>query len=156
MPCAIHYEFTQKFNAPAQQAFAWCTDYRPTDMALMQEENATRRIQRIAHDVVILTDTFSSEGETIEKQKLVCLYPARLTWTSTHLTGPYRHSQFLYEITAQTTGKSQLKFTALSLDYKIEDPEIAKRRSEELRKLDSEIWKLLALEMEKEFNRKTS
>lgn len=156
MSCAIHYEFTQKFNIPAQQAFDWCTDYHPDDMKLMQEKNAARKVQSIADDVVILTDTFVNEGKSVEKQKLVCLYPERLMWTSTHLTGPYRHSQFLYEITAQTAGKSQLKFTALSLDYQVEDREQAERRSKDLKKLDSETWKLLTQEMEKELKRKAT
>jgi inner membrane protein involved in colicin E2 resistance len=154
MPCTIHYEFTQKFNVTARKAFAWCVDYRSNDMALMQEENATRSVQRIADYIVILTDTFVVEGKNVEKQKLVCVYPERLMWTSTHLTGPYRHSQFLYEITAQTAEKSQLKFTALSLDYQIENEEEAKERGEDLRKMDSETWKLLAREMEKELGKR--
>jgi hypothetical protein len=130
--------------------FAWCTNYQPSDMALIQKENAMRKIQHIADNVVILVDTFTGDGECVEKQKLVCLYPARLTWTSTHVAGPNKYSQFLYEITPLNAGQSQLKFTAASLDCQIEDKETAQKRSIELRKIDAETWKLLAHEMEKE------
>jgi hypothetical protein len=152
---AIHYDFIQKFNVPAQRAFAWCTDYGPDDMALMKMENAMRKVQRIADDVVILIDTFVDDtGKKIEKQKLVCLYPTRLTWTSTHLTGPNKHSQFLYKIEDLNNEKSQLRFTALSLDYEIERRGGSEKRGKELRKIDAGNWELLAWEMEKEINRK--
>ncbi len=148
---SIHYEFVQNFNIAAENAFAWCTDYSPEDMRLMQENKATRKINHIADDVLILFDTFSnSSGKNVEKQKLVCLYPKRLSWTSTHLTGPNMHSQFLYEITALSERKSQLKFTALSLDYKTENDVEAKKLAIQLRQMDSEIWRLLAHEMQKE------
>lgn len=153
---AMHYEFVQEFNVSAEKAFDWCTDYQAEDMALMHEENAKRKVQRIADDVVILLDTFNREGKSVEKQKLVCLYPARLMWTSTHLTGPNKHSQFLYEITPLKAGRSQLKFTASSLDYQILNSEAAGTRSEELRKMDAETWKRLAREMDKELNQENA
>jgi len=151
IPCTIHYEFVQKFNVSAQRAFAWCTDYNPDDMELMHEENATREVLNVADDVIILIDTFADDArKSSEKRKLVCLYPKRLMWTSTHLTGPNKHSQFLYEITALNEGESQLKFTALSLDNKNRNKEDAEKESRALRKMDAETWKLLAKEMEKE------
>jgi hypothetical protein len=57
-------------------------------MTLVNEENATREVQRVSSDSVILVDTFVVAGKPVVKQKLVCLYPDRLMWTSTHLTGP--------------------------------------------------------------------
>lgn len=156
MPYVIHYEFIQEFNVPAQKAFAWCTDYRPEDMTLMREKNAIRKVQRIADDVVILLDTFNREGKSVEKQKLVCIYPTRFMWSSTHLAGPNKHSQFLYEITPLTAGRSQLKFTALSLDYQLLNREAAERRSKELGKMDAENWKLMAREMDKELNQEST
>ena len=150
-PYSIHYEFVQNFNVPAEDAFAWCTDYSEEDMTLMQETDAKRKVHHIADDVLILIDTFSnSSGKTVEKQKLVCLYPKRLSWTSTHLTGPNMHSQFLYEITALSERKSQLKFTGLSMDYEIKNEDDAKRLGKQLRQMDSEKWRLLAHEMQKE------
>ena len=151
IPCTIHYEFIQKFNVSAQRAFAWCTDYNPDDMELMHKENATRKVQNVANDVLVLIDTFADDAtKGSEKRKLVCLYPKRLMWTSTHLTGPNKHSQFLYEIAALNEGKSQLKFTALSLDNKNRNKKDVEKESKALRKIDAETWKLLAQEMEKE------
>ncbi len=149
----IHYEFIQKFNIPAQKAFAWCTRYDPTDMEIMQE-NATREVQYIADHVLILKDTFVIEGKSVEKQKLVSIYPNRLTWTSTHLTGPNKYSQFLYEISALSEGESQLRFTASSLDYDVENKKDAERQGKKVSKMDAENWKLLAQEMEKDLNQK--
>ncbi len=146
-----HYNFNQNFRVPAREAFAWCTNYSPADMKLMQEENATREIQHISDATIILTDTYVVKEKSIVKQKLVCLYPDRLMWTSTHLTGPNRYSQFLYEISSQTEQQSCLKFTGLYIDYnmKNEDGGLTKL-SEELKKMDLENWKNLAKEMEKE------
>ena len=151
---AVHYGFSQGPNVSVRTAFAWCTDYSPDDMRLMQEEKATRKVQHISDDVIILTDTFVSKGKRVVKRKLVCLYPDRFTWTATHLTGPNKHSQFLYEITAQNGKQCCLKFTGLQVDYAIkEDAEVA-RLSQELKKMDSNNWKLLASEMEKELKTK--
>jgi hypothetical protein len=156
MPRVIHYGFSQSFNVSARRVFEWCTDYTPEDMALMQEENATREVQHISHDTIILVDTYVSKGKSTVKQKLVCLYSSRLMWTSTHLTGPNRYSQFLYEITPQTDRTCSLKFTGMYLDYSTKEGAVEKeagRLAKELRKMDSESWKRLATEMEKELKK---
>jgi hypothetical protein len=118
----------------------------------MREKNATREVQQITEDTFVLTDKFHSDGKITVKQKLVCLFPERLMWTSTHLTGPAKHSQFIYEITAVTRTTSRLKFTALHIARDIKEgvhkAEI-ERLAEELRKEDSDVWKNLAREMEK-------
>ena len=150
---SIRYRFAQRFNVSAREAYDWCTDYSPEDMTLMQEQNATRDVRQVSEDTILLNDTYTVGGERVTKQKLVCLYPDRLTWTSTHVTGPNRCSQFLYEITPETDRTCLLKFTGLFLDYNIE-----KRRDEKendllakkLEKMDSENWRLLAREIEKE------
>ena len=156
MPVSIHYNFSQRFNVSARKAYEWCTDYTPEDQALMQEESAKREIQHITEDILILTDTYFSENQTTTKQKLVCLYPRQLSWTSTHLTGPNKHSQFIYQIVPENKTHSLLKFTALHLDYNLKegaDEKKAERLARELKKLDSENWKLLATEMEKELRK---
>ena len=122
-------------------------------MTLMQEQNATRDVRQISEDTILLNDTYTVGGERDTKQKLVCLYPDRLTWTSTHLTGPNKHSQFLYEITPETDRTCRLTFTALFLDYNIEKRGDEKENdllAKKLEKMDSENWRLLAREMEKE------
>jgi hypothetical protein len=118
--------------------------------------NATREVQQISEDTLLLLDTYRSDGEVTIKQKLVCLYPKKLAWTSTHLTGPYKHSQFLYQITPETAKTCHLEFTAVFLDYSKENA--AKNEIEELtrelRKIDADNWRLLAGIMEKELNKK--
>jgi hypothetical protein len=117
----------------------------------MREKTATREVQQITGNTVILTDKFHDEGRTMVKQKLVCLYPNRLMWTSTHLTGPAKHSQFIYEIKSITKTASILRFTALHIAYDIREgvnKTETKRLAEELRKQDSNTWKNLADEME--------
>jgi hypothetical protein len=122
----------------------------------MREKNATREVQQLTENTVILTDKFYNEGETTVKQKLVCLYPDRLMWTSTHLTGPAKHSQFIYEITSETKTASSLRFTALHIAHDIKesaDKTETNLLAEKLRKEDSNTWKRLAKEMEKQLSK---
>jgi hypothetical protein len=154
-PYAIHYSFSQRFNVSAREAFDWCTDYSPEDMMLMQDENATRKVQRLSDDVIVLVDTHVNKGKCAVKQKLVCLYPKRLMWISTHLSGPNKYSQFLYEITPQGDRKCCLTFTGLQFDNNVkedEGEEEAEVFGKKLKNMDSEIWKRLAKEMEKELH----
>ena len=156
MPQPVHYKFTQHFSKPARKAYEWCTNFTPEDQALMREENATREVQQLTQNTVILTDKFHSEGKTTEKQKLICLYPKRLMWTSTHLTGPAKHSQFIYEITSETKTTSTLNFTALHIAHDLEEGNNkteTKRLAEKLRSEDSRTWKELANEMEEELGK---
>jgi hypothetical protein len=145
MPLGVRYHFSQRFIVSAQRAFDWCTNFDSKDHLLMGDENAQRQITRIADGTIILTDTFHTPAGAIEKQKLVQLYPNRLSWTSTHLTGPNKYSQFLYEITPKGTGASVLNFTALHLEYdeKADAEALANRLCEE----DAAAWKLLAKAM---------
>lgn len=115
-----------------------------------------REVQQLTKNTVILTDTFHKKGETTVKQKLVCLYPNKLMWTSTHLAGPARYSQFIYEITSESKTTSSLRFTALHVAHCLkEDSDKTENRclAEELRKEDSDVWKNLANELEKELGR---
>lgn len=156
MPQPVHYQFTQHFNQSARKAYKWCTDFTPRDQVLMREKNATREVQQITENTVILTDEFHTESKTVMKQKLICLYPNRLIWTSTHLTGPAKHSQFIYEINPVTETASTLRFTALHIAHDIKegaDKTETNRLAEKLRKEDSDTWKHLANEMEKELSK---
>jgi hypothetical protein len=122
-------------------------------MALMQEENAVRAVHHVSDDIILLNDTHTIGGQTIVKQKLVCLYPDRLAWTSTHLTGPNTHSQYIYELVPRNDRQCRLNFTGLYLDQSIKEDtkkKKAERLSRELKNIDSENWKLLANAMEKD------
>ena len=132
----VKYRFIQRFNLPAHKAYEWCTDFTPKDPALMRED-ATREVKPITENTFILTDKFQIGGETTIKQKLVCLYPNRLMWTSTHLKGAAKHSQFIYEIKSVTKTTSNLKFTALHLAHDLKGGPFkitTERLAEELRK----------------------
>jgi len=98
MPIAIRYTFDQSFSIPAAKAFQWCTDYGMDDHKIMGEINAKRQVVHLTESTILLKDTFQFGKTKVEKKKLVELYPQNLFWTSTHLSGPNKHSQFLYQI----------------------------------------------------------
>ncbi len=148
MALAIRYYFNQRFIVPAQVVFDWCTDFDPKDHLLMGDPNAERQVSRITDDTIILNDVFHSPLGSLEKLKLIQLYPNRLSWTSTHLTGPNKYSQFLYKITAQGKGFSALNFTALHIEYV--DKTDAKLLADRLCQEDAAAWKLLAKAMAEE------
>ena len=149
---SVKYHFMQLFSVPARKAYQWCTDYCPEDHGLMGDQVAKRRITGITDSTILLTDTFPTENGTVEKQKVVKLYPDQMFWTSTHLTGPNKSSQFLYQISAEGDQASRLNFTANHLEYQKEDLDNAdvKLLADKLCKEDSAAWKLLAEAMKKE------
>ena len=154
MPYSIRYRFSQRFSVSAREAYDWCTNYDPHDHALMGDEAAERQITRVAKDVVVLTDVFHVETGAVEKQKVVQLYPDRLCWVSTHLTGPHKYSHFIYEISAEGDDASRLDFNALHLEYGEKfDSEDMKLLTDKLKEEDSNAWKLLAKAMAKEISK---
>lgn len=154
MPQPIHYHFSQSFNVSPLKAYEWCTNYDPQDHALMQV-NAKREIMHISENTIMLTDRYYDKN--IVKKRLVCLYPNRLSWTSTHLTGPNKYSQFLYEIVPEGKESCRLDFIGLQIEYN-DEKRFSKKEiellAEKLRNEDSAAWKLLATEMEKEYKEK--
>jgi hypothetical protein len=151
MPISVRYSFTQRFVVSAQEAFDWSTDFDSQDNQLMGDKTAERQITHLVEGSLILKDSFNSAAGTIEKQKLVHLYPDQYKWTSTHLTGRNKHSQFLYEITPQSKDSSFLTFTAVHLEYN--EKEDVKLLAERLCKEDAYAWNLLAAAMTEEMNR---
>ena len=152
MPISIKYHFTLAFNVPVQKTFDWCTNFDLNDHQLMGEQNAKREIINLANGALILKDTFHLSTEVVEKQKLVRLYPEKYTWTSTHLNGPNKYSQFLYELASVGKESSILDFSGLHLEYqRIVDEKLL---TQKLCKEDAKAWKLLAKAMEKEIGSK--
>jgi hypothetical protein len=147
MPVAVRYQFHQAFRVPAKAAFEWCTNFDPEDHTLMGDK-AERKVSQIAEGSLLLKDTFHTAAGIVEKLKLVELYPAQRRWTSTHLSGPNKHSQFLYVINPKGKEASTLEFTALHIEHdeKVNAEQLVKRLSEE----DAQAWMLLAAAMEKE------
>jgi len=155
MPVPVGYSFSQRFAVSAAEAYRWCTDYCPEDLALAESPGGERKITRLTEGTILLTDTFRTEAGIVEKQKLVHLYPDPLQWVSTHLTGPNKYSQFLYKISVEGPTASRLDFTVLHFDYTKEsiDDKSAKLLADKLCKEDSQMWALFARAMEKEFSK---
>ncbi len=152
MSYAIRYYFSRCFVVSARQAYLWCTDFSPKDHVLMREDHAEREVTHLTDGTVILKEIFHTSSGDVEKQKLVQLYPDRTSWVSTHLSGPNKYSQFIYEVFPEGDNASRLDFTALHLEHKKEimTPKDLKLLADKLCKYDSGIWRLLAKAMTKD------
>jgi hypothetical protein len=149
----ISYKFSQHFKVSAKEAYDWCTDFSPQDPEIMQSKNARRQIIKISAAIVILKDAFYNGDSELVTEKLVHFYPQRLMWVSTHLTGSNMHSQFIYELSQECNDSSKLDFTAVHLENRENlSEEKAKKLAAQLCRCDSKIWRLLALEMEKQLS----
>jgi hypothetical protein len=153
MPPVLCYRFSQRFGVSAHAAYQWCVDYSPDDPSLMGEVNAKRGVTWIAEDVVLLKETFHTNSGIVEKQKLVHLYPDRLMWVSTHISGLNKYSQFIYEIRPDGDGGSRLEFIAHHIEHQENlTCQEQKALTDRLCTEDSDLWKRLAKAMEKELN----
>jgi len=112
---SLRYSFRQPLHAPADAAFAWCTDYGPSDGPLFAERTE-RSVRRLGVGALVLSDTTYPNGRRRRIRRLVRIDPARRSWTSTHLDGPFRHSQFWYRIVPTGPHGSRLEFVGLSLE----------------------------------------
>ncbi len=152
MVYSLRYHFSQNLAAPPLEAYKWCTNYDPNDISLMQQKGK-REITHLTEGSIFLTDTFFAGKKTVTKEKLVHLYPDRLSWTNTHLSGPNKYSQFLYEIKPAKGSLSKLNYYGLQMEYqepiKLGKSELEARETAQ-RNEDAAIWKILAKEMEKE------
>jgi hypothetical protein len=153
----LTYRFTTKLPVPRARAYLWATDYRPNDLKLAGLE-ATRKVERLTQDLILLTDSFDADpfnsrpGARTVKEKLVHLYPDRWSWTSTHLSGPARHSQFLYQLTTRGASACTLHFTGSQVEQVARSPTSSSlaRRSRELKREDSKLWQRFAAELAKD------
>jgi hypothetical protein len=147
---SVRYRFSQPFTVSAQTAYEWCTDFRSDDPARMGEEG-TRKIERMNEDTLMYTD--SIKGERERKQRLVRLNPDRMSWTSTHLNGSNKFSQFWYEVVVDGPKNSHLEFTGLHVNYG-RPPTRARiaKMAREFVVADSGGWSLLAREMHRDLS----
>jgi hypothetical protein len=151
---SVKYGFNQSLSAPAERAFEWCTDYRPDDLATMREAGR-RTIRRIASDSIILMETIPKRNGAIRRAKLVRLNRPELSWISTHISGPNRHSQFLYRLAPEGKTRCRLYFKGLLVCYSrkpLTGLQLLKIGREE-RRADSTAWRHLAAALRKENNR---
>ena len=144
---SVRFQFSQTFDVPARKAYDWCTDYDPEDWSRMGKRG-TRRVEKVNSDTVLLTDSVVADHGPITKRKLVRLDPARMAWTNTYIEGPNLHSQFQYQIVAESPTRSRLEYIGLQVFYGRRPSaarlaELANRLTSE----DSGVWRLLAKEM---------
>jgi hypothetical protein len=105
----------------------------------------TRKIDSINEDALILTDTMVDAGKRAKASRLVRLNPDRLSWTSTHLTGRNKFSQFWCQILPEGETGSRLEFIGLQVNYgKRPSPARIASMARELADADSSEWVLLA------------
>jgi hypothetical protein len=143
----VTYHFTTKLPVSRARAYRWATDYRPDDLQLGGLK-ARRRVEPLTTNLILLADSFASDpfssrpGSRSAKRKLVHLYPDRWAWTATHISGPARHSQFLYELTPRGPRACMLHFTGSQVESVDRPPTRASlaQRARELKREDSQLW----------------
>lgn len=153
----IAYGFTIRLPVPRSRAYRWAIDYQPGDLELMGLR-ATRRVERLAEDLILLTDSFSVDPFNVAprartvKVKLVHLLPRRYAWTSTHIAGPARYSQFIYELIPDGRRYSRLRYTGVQVE-RVKSPSTGKSiatRARTLRSEDYRGWRRFARAMAKD------
>lgn len=138
----LEYKFRQRLNAAAKVAYSWCTDFEPSDGKLFPVK-WERSVRPLSENALILTDTTYPEGRRRRIHRLVRLNPSELTWTNTHLDGPFQHSQYWYRIVPDGSHRSYLEFygSRLTTSRKsLSRSEIARLAAEEKRG-DSGLWR---------------
>jgi hypothetical protein len=154
----IPYAFSIELPAPRPWAYRWATDYDAADFDLM-EIPARRSVERLADDLYLLTDSFDADpfeaarGASSVKEKLVHLYPDRWSWISTHLSGPARGSQFIYELLPNGPGRSRFHYSGAQVEVSNEPStrSTIARRAKTLRAEDVRLWRSLARAMGREY-----
>ncbi len=148
---SLRFSFRVRLPASADRAFAWATDYGPGDLAIMGEKGR-RTVEKLNDDTILLTDTVPEGGRTVRKVRLVRLLPKERSWTNTHLSGPYRHSQFLYRIVPLGRNRSRLEFTGLHIEHGARrlSPKERARRALEIRRDDQASWTRIVRAMKAE------
>ena len=153
MRVSLSYKFSQRLDAPANVAYRWCTDYQPNDLSLMYEKGH-RTIRWVTDDTVILREVVHQNGKLIKKIKLVKLDPENLSWYNIQLSGPNRHSAFIYRITPEGKDRSRLNFTGLLVVYSQArlNNRALRRIARSERRYDATAWKHLAKALHEETN----
>jgi hypothetical protein len=152
---STRYEFSQTFNVPAAQAFAWCTDYDSRDHNLMGNKGF-RKVTRVSDDTVILEDTLYPQGKSVTKKKLIKIDKDRMTYFNFHLTGANKNSLYFYRIIPEDDGKSRLEYTGYELTY----PKMAPTKKQLAVAAEADAaartkeWALLAKAMERDVRAK--
>lgn len=152
---SVRFRFRQRFGVAAKRAYAWCTDYQPSDARLF-EQKWRREVRTLSDDALILTETTWPAGRRMVIRRLVRLSPEDLAWTNTHISGPFRHSQYWYQIVPDGPRRSHLVFTGMRLvrTSKRLSPSQKARLVDQERQGDLRLWRnRIAPVMERELAR---
>ena len=152
----VTYRFTVRLPAGRRAAYEWATDYRSDDFGIMGFRGG-RKVERLANGLILLTDSFDADpfdanaGTRTTKVKLVHLFPERWAWTATHVAGPARFSQFLYQLTPNGRQSCILEFRGNQVEHvrRVPTTSSLRRRARELRREDSQLWHRLSRELGK-------
>jgi hypothetical protein len=147
----IPYGFSMTLPAPRAWTYRWLTDYDADDFELLGLP-AHRSVERWAENLFLLTDRFDADpfdprrGIRSVKEKLVHLYPENWAWTSTHLSGPAKGSQFVYELHPHGSRATRIRYTGAQVEEAPGRPsaESVARRAAQLRAEDVGAWRNLA------------
>jgi hypothetical protein len=154
----ITYRFTVRLPVSADRAYRWATNYQADDFSLMGFRGR-RKVRVLAKDSVLLTDTFDSDpfgvapGGRVVKDKLVHFLPQHRAWTSTHVSGETIYSQFLYEIVPIGRARSRIRYTGMQVERvsRRSAPSSLAKRAKDLARIDSQLWRRLAVAMAKDY-----
>jgi hypothetical protein len=141
---SLRYSFRQPFRASADDAFAWCTDFRPEDGALFQD-GRSRTVRRLGPGALMMTDAPARGTGGPRIARLVRVFPEERAWTNTHLSGPFRYSQFWYRVEPDGRHRSRLVFHGLKLEpsSRAVPPEEIERRARAEGRSDARTWRTL-------------
>ena len=113
MPPASHprrYEIRQKFRAPLEYVFAWCTDYTTEDPRLEGERYQRQILARSRRRVVYEDLTDSPGGWMWSRQTVTLMPPDR--WTA-EANGNYRSWKLDYRLRALPGHRTELRLVGL-------------------------------------------
>jgi hypothetical protein len=152
MPITIRYRFSQNFAVSQKQAYLWCTDFTSQDPQFLGSIITERQVLPLSEGLILLKDVLRSDQSVVEKQKLVHLYPDKLSWVLTHITGQTKYSQFRYELLSDSTGCCYLNYEALHVEHEKDclSSDEKLQLANALYKRDLDMWRLLAVAMEQE------
>jgi hypothetical protein len=139
---ALRYSFRQPFRASAEDAFAWCTDFRSSDGELFRD-GRSRSVRRRTEDALLMTDIPARGSGRPRITRLVRIFPEEMAWTNTHLTGPFRFSQFWYRIDRDGARRSHLEFRGLKLERRARRlaPSVVARLARAEGRSDARTWR---------------
>jgi hypothetical protein len=101
------YEFRQRFGAPIDFVYRWCTDYSPDDPGL-EKEPYTRRVLRRGPRLVVYEDLYDTDHGWMWSRQVVTLQPPD-RWHA-EATGNYRTWTLDYELRTLRDGATELRF----------------------------------------------